>query len=94
MGYQYDASGWRFLHAAPSISFVVNGTDTIGTSGHIPYDRQWHKVGGNLLLLHHTVDLKVINSTFVASGNDLGLDDISFNVCAIKNFSRRACRGY
>lgn len=65
--------------AAPNVSFVVNGADTIGTSGHIPYDRQWHKVGGQFIATTSTVDLKVINSTFIASGNDLGLDDISIN---------------
>ena len=92
IGGTYEFSAWVInmmppggdMNAAPSISFVVNGTDTIGTSGHIPYDRQWHKVGGSFTATTSTVDLKVINSTFVAGGNDLGLDDISFNVCESK----------
>jgi len=92
IGGTYEFSAWVInmmppggdMNAAPSISFVVNGTDTIGTSGHIPYDRQWHKVGGSFTATTGTVDLKVINSTFVAGGNDLGLDDISFNVCESK----------
>lgn len=91
IGGTYEFSAWVInmmpsgtVDEAPSISFVVNGTDTIGTSGHIPYDRQWHKVGGSFTATTNTVDLKVINSTFVAGGNDLGLDDISFNVCESK----------
>ena len=92
IGGTYEFSAWVInmmppggdMNTAPSISFVVNGTDTIGTSGHIPYDRQWHKVGGSFTATTSTVDLKVINSTFVAGGNDLGLDDISFNVCESK----------
>lgn len=91
IGGTYEFSAWVInmmpsgsTDAAPSISFVVNGTDTVGTSGHIPYDRQWHKVGGSFTATTSTVDLKVINSTFIAGGNDLGLDDISFNVCESK----------
>lgn len=88
IGSVYEFSAWVInmmppggkTNAAPNISFVVNGLDTIATSGHIPYDRQWHKVGGQFVATTSTVDLKVINSTFIASGNDLGLDDISINV--------------
>ena len=87
-GELYEFSAWVInmkasgdADAAPSISFVVNGTDTIGTSGLIPYDGQWHKVGGSFTPTTNTVDLKVVNSTVVAFGNDLGLDDISINVC-------------
>ena len=87
-GSTYEFSAWVInmmppggdSAAAPDISFVVNGNDTIATSGHIPYDRQWHKVGGKFISTTSTVDLKVVNSTFVANGNDLGLDDISINV--------------
>lgn len=87
IGSVYEFSAWVInmmppggdSAAAPDISFVVNGVDTIGTSGHIAYDRQWHKVGGQFIATTSTVDLKVINSTFIASGNDLGLDDISIN---------------
>ena len=88
IGSVYEFSAWVInmmppggnTDASPNISFVVNGIDTITTSGHIPYDRQWHKVGGQFVATTSTVDLKVINSTFIASGNDLGLDDISINV--------------
>jgi hypothetical protein len=66
--------------AAPNISFVVNG-DTIGKSGPIPYDNQWHKVGGQFTATSEIVNLQVINATQIAGGNDLGLDDISINVC-------------
>jgi Secretion system C-terminal sorting domain len=66
--------------AAPNISFVVNGV-TIGNSGPIPYDNQWHKVGGQFTATSEIVNLQVINATQIAGGNDLGLDDISINVC-------------
>jgi hypothetical protein len=90
-GSTYEFSAWVInmmppgggggtLAAAPNISFVVNGNDTIANSGPIPYDRKWHKVGGTFVSTTPTVDLKVVNSTFVANGNDLGLDDISINV--------------
>ena len=84
----YEFSAWVInmmppgnINDAPNISFVVNGTDTIGNSGPIPYDNQWHKVGGSFVASTSTVDLKVINATKVGGGNDLGLDDISINVC-------------
>ena len=96
LGTTYEFSAWVInmmppggdTTAAPSVSFVVNG-HVIGTSGHIPYDRQWHQVGGQYTPtladvtdpLHPTVDLQVYNATQIAGGNDLGLDDISFRVC-------------
>jgi hypothetical protein len=88
-GSTYEFSAWVINmmppggdpDAAPSISFIVNGTDTIAQSGPIPYDNQWHQVGGQFIASGSSVDLKVVNSTFVAGGNDLGLDDISIRVC-------------
>src|ERR1035437_7831015 len=41
--------------AAPNISFKVNGS-VIGTSGPIPYDHQWHQVGGSFTATTATVD--------------------------------------
>lgn len=82
--------------AAPSISFIVNGTDTVAKSGAIPYDNQWHQVGGQFVASGTSVDLKVVNSTFVAGGNDLGLDDISIRVCEsriVVDNSVSACEG-
>jgi hypothetical protein len=66
----------------PNISFKVNGS-VIANSGPIAYNNNatWVKVGGSFTVTTSTVDLQVINATSVASGNDLGLDDISFNVC-------------
>ncbi len=71
----------------PNVSFKVitqDGTQTIGTSGPIPYTATptWVKVGGTFIASATTtsVDLQVANATIIASGNDLGLDDISFNV--------------
>lgn len=88
-GTSYEFSAWVINlmpggseGAAPKVSFVVNGT-TIATSGSIPYDREWHQVGGSYTPGPGVffVDLQVINATQVAGGNDLGLDDISFRVC-------------
>ena len=66
----------------PNISFVVNGT-TIATSGPIAYTNTpvWIKVGGVFTATTSSVDLEVVNATAVASGNDLGIDDISINLC-------------
>lgn len=88
-GTTYEFSAWVINmmpsgseEQAPNISFVVNGT-TVATSGPIPYDREWHQVGGTYTPAAgvNEVNLEVINATQVASGNDLGLDDISFRVC-------------
>lgn len=88
-GTTYEFSAWVINmmpngseEAAPKVSFVVNGT-TIATSGSIPYDREWHQVGGSYTPGPGVffVDLQVINATQIAGGNDLGLDDISFRVC-------------
>ena len=71
----------------PNISFKVitsSVSQTIGTSGPIAYTSTptWVKVGGTFTASATTtsVDLQVVNATAVAQGNDLGLDDISFNV--------------
>ena len=66
----------------PNISFKVNGT-VIGNSGPVAYQATptWVKVGGSFVATTSTVDLSVVNATAVANGNDLGLDDISINVC-------------
>lgn len=71
----------------PNISFKVtaNGVSTIiANSGPIAYTNTptWVKVSGVYVVppMTSSVDLEVINATAVASGNDLGLDDISFNV--------------
>lgn len=103
-GSTYEFSAWVINmmppggapDAAPSISFIVNGTDTIAQSGPIPYDNQWHQVGGQFIASGSSVDLKVVNSTFIAGGNDLGLDDISIRVCESKisvDNSVAACEG-
>ena len=71
----------------PNISFKVTtstGSQIIGTSGPIAYTNNatWVKVSGIYIAsaTDNLVDLQVINGTAVATGNDLGLDDISFNV--------------
>ena len=90
IGTSYEFSAWVINmmpakagidNAAPNVSFVVNG-QVIGNSGPIPYDNQWHEVGGSFTATTATVDLQVINATQVAGGNDLGLDDITVHVCA------------
>ncbi|WP_170878379.1 Ig-like domain-containing protein [Daejeonella lutea] len=72
----------------PNISFYING-ELVSTSGAISYSTaatnwvpQWVKVGGLWYSGPNTsVDLKIDNATFVAGGNDLGLDDISMAIC-------------
>ena len=89
IGATYEFSAWVINmmpgigndNSSPNISFVVNETDTIGRSGFIARGDGWVKVGGSFVAKTATVDLKVINSTAIAGGNDLGLDDISINVC-------------
>ena len=67
---------------SPNVSFKVNG-NVIANSGLIAStrDASWVRVGGSFTATTNTVDLQVVNSTFVPGGNDLGIDDISFNVC-------------
>jgi len=68
--------------AQPNISFRVNGT-VIANSGLIPFTNTptWVKVSGSFVATTDLMNLEVINATSVAGGNDLGLDDITFNVC-------------
>ena len=75
-------SGSAHSGSEPNISFKVNG-QVIGTSGPIAYANTptWVKVGGSFVATTSTVDLEVSNATAVASGNDLGLDDISIQLC-------------
>jgi hypothetical protein len=93
IGTTYEFSAWvlnvlpassQAAHAGsePNLSFKVNGT-VIGNSGAIAYTNTptWVKVGGSFIATTSFVDLQVVNATAVASGNDLGIDDISINVC-------------
>ncbi|MEJ7778401.1 MAG: SprB repeat-containing protein, partial [Daejeonella sp.] len=72
----------------PNISFFIN-SQLVSTSGSIAYSTastsfvpQWVKVGGLWYSGPNTsVDLRIDNATFVAGGNDLGLDDISLAIC-------------
>ncbi len=72
----------------PNISFYINNTK-VSESGPIAYstsatgwEPQWVKVGGLWYSGQNTsADLRIDNATFVASGNDLGLDDISMAIC-------------
>lgn len=68
--------------SSPNISFKVNG-QVIANSGLIAATQQskWIKVGGSFVATTNIVDLEVVNATAVPVGNDLGLDDISINVC-------------
>ena len=93
IGATYEFSAWvinllpstssaAVAGSEPNISFKVNG-QVIGTSGPIAYAATptWVKVGGSFVATSSTVDLEVVNATAVASGNDLGLDDISIQLC-------------
>jgi len=90
IGATYEFSAWVINllpgsgtnSSSPNISFKVNGV-TIANSGLIAATNTstWIKVGGSFTATTSTVDLEVVNATAVANGNDLGLDDITFNVC-------------
>ena len=81
-------SGSATPGSEPNISFYING-QLVSTSGAIKYSDastgytpQWVKVGGLWYSgPNTTVDLRIDNATFVAAGNDLGLDDISMAIC-------------
>lgn len=81
------SSQYALPGSEPNISFKVtaNGVSTIiANSGPIAYTNTptWVKVSGQFTAppMTSSVDLDVINATATALGNDLGLDDISFNV--------------
>ena len=90
VGATYEFSAWvldltpggGISTSSPNISFKVNGL-TIANSGPIAAttNATWIKIGGTFTATTNNVDLQVVNATFAAGGNDLGLDDISFNVC-------------
>ncbi|RYE20181.1 MAG: T9SS type A sorting domain-containing protein [Sphingobacteriales bacterium] len=90
IGATYEFSAWVInllpgsgpAGSEPNISFRVNGS-VIGTSGPIAYQATptWVRVAGSFVATTSTVDLEVVNATAVASGNDLGLDDISIQLC-------------
>jgi hypothetical protein len=93
IGATYEFSAWviNLLPASspyatpgtePNISFRVNGS-VIANSGSIAYNNTatWVKVTGSFVATTSVVDLEVVNATTVAIGNDLGIDDISINVC-------------
>ena len=79
------SSSFAIPGSQPNISFKVNGV-VIVNSGPIAYTNTptWVKVSGSFTATTNIVDLQVVNATAVASGNDLGLDDISINVCQSK----------
>ena len=93
IGTTYEFSAWvinllpgtssaAVKSSEPNISFKINEI-VIGNSGPIAYSTEpkWVKVGGSFTATTSVVDLQVVNATAIASGNDLGLDDISINVC-------------
>lgn len=81
------SSPYAHQGSEPNISFKVTAggiSSIIATSGPIAYQNTptWVKVSGVYTVPENVefVDLEVINATAVDQGNDLGLDDISFNV--------------
>ena len=81
-------SPYAVAGSEPNISFYINN-QLVSTSGAIAYAGaansyvpQWVKVGGLWYSGPNTsVNLRIDNATFVAGGNDLGLDDISLAIC-------------
>jgi hypothetical protein len=90
IGATYEFSAWVLnaqpgngtSSSSPNLSFKVNG-QVIANSGLIAAtpNAAWKKVGGSFTATSNIVELQVVNATAVAGGNDLAIDDISFNVC-------------
>lgn len=93
VGATYEFSAWviNLLPASspyatpgtePDISVKVNGT-VVANSGALAYNNSgtWVKVAGSFVATSSIVNLEVSNGTAIAIGNDLGLDDVSLNVC-------------
>lgn len=106
-GATYEFSAWVLdvtpgtgtSASSPNISFKVNGV-TIANSGLVEATNSgtWVKVGGSFTSTTDVVDLQVVNATLSGPGNDLGLDDISLNVCqsqiaVVKAGSSSNCSG-
>ena len=105
IGKTYEFSAWVInllpgndTVAAPNISLTVNGV-VLANSGPViaTYQSQWFKIAGSFTATTNTVDLEISNATAVAIGNDLGLDDISINVCEsnveVLNAMQTYCEG-
>lgn len=82
-----ESSPAAIAGSEPNISFKVTsseGSSIVASSGPIAYTNTptWVKVSGTFTVPSSvsSIDLEVINATAIASGNDLGLDDISLNV--------------
>jgi hypothetical protein len=89
IGSTYEFSAWAinlFPSGAsgtePNLSFKVNG-NVIANSGPLRSNTTpiWVKISGSFTATTDRVDLQIVNATSVASGNDVGIDDISFNTC-------------
>ena len=102
IGKTYEFSAWVInllpgndTVAAPNISLTVNGV-VLANSGPIiaTYQSQWFKIAGSFTATTNTVDLEISNATAIAIGNDLGLDDISINVCESKVEILNAMQSY
>lgn len=73
-------------HQFPNISFFINNV-IVATSGPIPNNpgqvlNDWIKAGGvwNSGNANYA-NIRIDNATVIATGNDLGIDDIIFSVC-------------
>ncbi|MBC7886479.1 MAG: T9SS type A sorting domain-containing protein [Ferruginibacter sp.] len=76
------SSVWATPGTEANVSFKING-NVVANSGTIAYNNTatWFKVTGTFVATTSTVNLEVVNATSIAIGNDLGIDDISINVC-------------
>jgi len=69
-------------HIRPNIDFLIDGVVRFST-GDVPQDAEWHKYGFTFTTDpgQTTVSLSLKNNAPGGNGNDLALDNISFQAC-------------
>lgn len=69
-------------HILPNISFLLNDV-VLFSSGDVPQDEEWHKYGSTFTTDpgQTSVKLSLRNNAPGGNGNDLALDNISFQAC-------------
>lgn len=77
-----STSGSAGANTEPNITLKIND-QVVANSGRLAYQPvpAWVKISGFFTATTDTVQMQVLNATSVASGNDLGIDDLSIRAC-------------
>ncbi len=77
-----STSGSASAGSEPNITLKIND-QVVANSGRLAYQPvpAWVKISGFFTATTDTVQMQVLNATSVASGNDLGIDDLSIRAC-------------